>query len=170
MHLRPLEPEDLQLLYTIENDEALWDTSDTDAPFSRFALKEYIAKAAPIHECGQLRLVIDLKKEFTSNAPSQAVGLVDLTNYSPINARAEVGITLLKKYRGQGYGHKALQSIEQFAKQRLRIHTLYSYVSPNNTASYQLFEKSGYKLIAKLPDWCYKGGKYEETALFLKIF
>lgn len=39
MYLRPLEPEDLELLYTIENDPSLWDTSNTDAPYSRFALK-----------------------------------------------------------------------------------------------------------------------------------
>lgn len=90
MYLRPLEPEDLELLYTIENDPSLWDTSNTDAPYSRFALKNYIASSASIHECGQLRQIIDLSN--SSNEPSQPVGMIDLTNYSALNARAEVGI------------------------------------------------------------------------------
>ena len=39
MHLRPLEPEDLELLYTIENDERLWNTSNTDDPTRALLLK-----------------------------------------------------------------------------------------------------------------------------------
>ena len=40
--LRPLEPEDLQLLYDLENDSTLWDSSNTTAPYSKFTLKNYI--------------------------------------------------------------------------------------------------------------------------------
>ena len=44
LRLRPLEPEDLDWLYSIENDTALWDTSNTDIPYSRYALRQYIAE------------------------------------------------------------------------------------------------------------------------------
>lgn len=60
MLLRPLEPEDLELLYSIENNEDLWNCSNADGPFSHYVLKKYIAEAATIHECGQLRLAIDI--------------------------------------------------------------------------------------------------------------
>lgn len=169
MLLRPLEPEDLELLYSIENDEELWNCSNADGPFSHYVLKKYIAEAATIHECGQLRLAIDIAPDNTNNL-SRTIGLVDLTNYNALAARAEVGITLLKEHRGKGYGTKALQLIEKFAVERLRIHSLHAYVSPHNTQSMQLFEKSNYKMITKLPDWHYDKGKYEEIALFLKIF
>lgn len=178
MRLRPLEPEDLELLYTIENDEHLWNTSNTDGPYSRFALKNYIASSANIYECEQLRLVIDIAKTSQPNTTSTTqihttshpIGLIDLTNYSPLNARAEIGITLLRAYQGQGYGQKALQLIEHYATERLRIHTLYAYVSPHNLPSFHLFQNNGYKVVAKLPDWSFRKGKYEEIALFLKIF
>lgn len=170
MYLRPLEPEDLDLLYTIENNEEFWDTSNTNGPYSRFALKQYIASAASIYECGQLRLVIDLGNNHDSSSKSNPIGLIDLTNYSAIDARAEIGITLLQKFRGKGWGEKALLLIESYAKKQLRIHSLHAYVSPNNLPSYQLFKKSGYKTIATLPDWCFKEGKYEDIALFMKIF
>lgn len=168
MHLRPLEPEDLELLYTIENDPSLWETSNTDAPYSRFALKNYIASSASIHECGQLRQIIDLSN--SSNEPSQPVGMIDLTNYSALNARAEVGITLLKAHRGKGLGSQALQLLEMFAVQRLRIHTLYASISPNNKASLNLFIGNGYKQVATLPEWQYSQGKYHDMALFMKFF
>lgn len=58
--------------------------------------------------------------------------MIDLTNYSALNARAEVGITLLKAHRGKGLGSQALQLLEMFAVQRLRIHTLYASISPYN--------------------------------------
>ena len=169
MLLRPLEPEDLELLYSIENNEDIWNCSNADGPFSHYVLKKYIAEAATIHECGQLRLAIDIALDKT-NSPSHPIGLIDLTNYNALAARAEVGITLLKEHRGKGYGTKALQLIEKFAVERLRIHSLHAYVSPHNTPSMQLFEKANYKMIAKLPDWHYNKGKYEEIALLLKIF
>ena len=111
MLLRPLEPEDLELLYSIENNEDLWNCSNADGPFSHYVLKKYIAEAATIHECGQLRLAIDIALDKT-NSPSRPIGLIDLTNYNALAARAEVGITLLKEHRGKGYGTKALQLIE----------------------------------------------------------
>ncbi len=103
MLLRPLEPEDLELLYSIENNEDLWNCSNADGPFSHYVLKKYIAEAATIHECGQLRLAIDIALDKT-NSPSRPIGLIDLTNYNALAARAEVGITLLKEHRGKGYG------------------------------------------------------------------
>ena len=41
--LRALEPEDLDLLYSIENNRNNWSVSSTTAPYSRYALKQHIA-------------------------------------------------------------------------------------------------------------------------------
>ena len=38
--LRPVEPEDLELLYTVENNPALWLKACGSGPYSRFALKQ----------------------------------------------------------------------------------------------------------------------------------
>ena len=47
IYLRDLEPEDLELLYTIENAPELWNITNNDGPYSRFALKQYIASQQP---------------------------------------------------------------------------------------------------------------------------
>ena len=46
IRLRALEPEDLDLLYKIENDMKLWNVGATNVPYSRYTLHDYIATAS----------------------------------------------------------------------------------------------------------------------------
>lgn len=168
MRLRPLEPEDLELLYTIENDAELWDTSCADGPYSRYALKQYIASAASIHECGELRLTVELTDE--DDGEQTPIGFVDLTHYTPQSARAEVGIALQRQYRGHGYGKQTLRLIEDYAVTYLRIHSLYALVAENNAPSCAMFKSAGYEAVASLSDWQYSHGDYQPVCLFQKVF
>ena len=43
--LRALEPEDLEFLYEIENNQIFWEVSHTQTPFSKFILKQYLENA-----------------------------------------------------------------------------------------------------------------------------
>lgn len=168
LSLRALEPEDLTLLYTIENDPEMWDSSSANGPYSKYALKQYIACSATIYESGEQRFVIEMSlAEEDAKIP---IGVIDLTNYAPLDSRAEVGVALLKEYRGKGYGQQALTLIEQYATRWLRMHTLYAQVLVSNTYSCKLFERMGYINIAKLPSWHYANGKYEDIFIFMKTF
>ena len=40
--LRAVEPEDLDVMYEMENDPAMWDVSSFTVPYSRFVLRQYI--------------------------------------------------------------------------------------------------------------------------------
>ena len=175
LQLRPLEPEDLDWLYSIENDTALWDTSNTDIPYSRYALRQYIAEQSSFHECGNLRLAItlnhdaDFSKAKNTCEPSPAIGLVDITDFSPLHAHAEVGITLFKQYRGCGYGTEALRQICQIAKNRLHLHTLIAHVSISNESSLRLFQCAGFQHIGTLKEWHCIDGIFVDAYLFQKI-
>ena len=46
IHLRAVEPEDLDLLYKIENDVKLWNVGATNVPYSRYTLHDYVANAS----------------------------------------------------------------------------------------------------------------------------
>ena len=39
INLRAMEPEDLEFLYEIENDERIWNISTTNVPYSRYVLR-----------------------------------------------------------------------------------------------------------------------------------
>ena len=55
IRLRALEPEDLEWLYSVENDEELWQWGSSNVPYSRYTLKTYIAESRhDIYADGQL--------------------------------------------------------------------------------------------------------------------
>ncbi|MCF8304439.1 MAG: GNAT family N-acetyltransferase, partial [Bacteroidales bacterium] len=93
LHLRAVEPSDVDLLYDWENNEKLWHISNTIEPFSRFAIEQYVMNAdADIYAKKQLRLMIELKQ------PPQTIGHVDLFDFDPRNLRAGIGIMIMDEY------------------------------------------------------------------------
>ena len=147
--LRALEPEDLDLLYEVENDERAWSVSASRTHFSRFSLRQYLAgQPADAFQAGELRLVIADGKE--------AVGLIDLTNFSPMDGRAEVCILICPAHRGKGYARAALGLLENYARQFLRIRMLYALISArHNPVSLCLCVHSGFFCVhhSSIPFW-----------------
>lgn len=166
VRLRALEPEDLELLYSMENDGSLWDVTSGKTPYSRFVLKQYIVgQPQDFFQCGELRLVIETIDSH------KAVGLIDLTNHSPTDARAEIGIAIRAEARGRGYASAAISALELYARDILRLRMLYALVySEKNEACRRLFQKADYREIALLPAWNKRQGVYEDVAVFQKIW
>jgi len=157
--LRALEPEDLDLLYQIENNREMWQVSNTNVPYSRYVLHDYLARTTgDIYTDKQVRLVID-------NAEETTVGLIDLQDFSPQHLRAEVGIVILQQYRHQGYALAALSALLDYARDVLRLHQLYAYVDSDNHASCQLFDEAGFKERTILHDWLLTPEGYHDACL-----
>ncbi|WP_372773578.1 GNAT family N-acetyltransferase [Mangrovibacterium sp.] len=148
INLRPLEPEDLDLLYKWENDSTVWQISNTLTPFSRFILKQYIAEShRDIYESKQLRLIIQ-------NEKSEAVGAIDLFDFDPFHQRAGIGILIhANENRQQGYASDAIMLLCRYAKDTLGLHQLFANIGANNPASVGLFEKCGFQLSGTKKDW-----------------
>ena len=88
IYLRALEPEDLDFIHTIENDETIWELSNTITPYSKFLIKEYLEHAhKDIYEVKQLRLLI-------SDFNDSAIGLIDIFDFDIKNRRAGIGILI----------------------------------------------------------------------------
>ncbi|UOQ72460.1 GNAT family N-acetyltransferase [Hymenobacter cellulosilyticus] len=147
--LRALEESDLDFLYALENDPSIWGVSDTLAPVSRFALRQYLQHAtADWYEVRQMRLVICVAEK--------SVGTLDLFNFEPLHQRAGVGITILAEVRRQGYAQAALELLLGYARHTLRLHQLYCTVAADNTASLQLFEQAGFRQVGVRKEWLRK--------------
>jgi diamine N-acetyltransferase len=147
--LRALEESDLDFLYALENDASIWGVSDTLAPVSRFALRNYLQHAtADFYEVRQLRLVI-----CTQQKP---IGTLDLFNFDPLHQRAGVGITIIESVRRQGYARAALELLLGYAQHTLRLHQLYCTVATDNKASLRLFRQAGFKRVGVRKEWLRK--------------
>ena len=162
--LRAIEPEDLDLLYRIENDAELWNIGTSNVPYSRYLLHDYVANCKnDIYTDRQVRMIVE-------NSEGTAIGVADLVNFDPSNMRAEVGLIILNDYRRQGYGIAVLNHIADYSLRILHLHQLYAYVDVNNTASLSVFQKAGYKVAAEIKDWLYDGKNYHESVLFQYVF
>ena len=159
VNLRAIEPEDLDLLYRIENDVCLWNVGTSNVPYSRYLLHDYVANATnDIYTDRQVRMMID-------NAEGQTVGIVDLVAFDPANRRAELGIIIINDYRRQGYASATLLQIRDYARRVLHLHQLYAFVDGRNEASLSLFSKAGFTTTGCIPDWLFDGDSYHDALL-----
>ena len=161
--LRAIEPEDLDLLYRIENDVRLWNVGTSNVPYSRYVLHDYVANVTnDIYTDRQVRMMIE-------NEKGQTVGIADLVNFDPANRRAELGLIILNDFRQQGYAMATLEQIHDYARRILHLHQIYVYIDERNEASLNLFRKVDYIESAHIPDWLFDGEKYHDALLFQHV-
>lgn len=159
IRLRSPEPEDLELLYEMENDVHLWNVGNSIQPYSRYVLRRYLEESKQdIYVDKQVRFVIEL-------TDGSAIGMVDIIDFDPHNKRAEVCIGLLERYRGKGYGYSALSLMGGYAFRFLQLNQLYAYITKDNTHSRRLFKKAGYKENAILKDWKFLENRFCDVVI-----
>ena len=163
VRLRAIEPEDLDLLYRIENDRELWSVGETNVPYSRFALHDYVANASlDIYKDRQVRMMID-------NQQGETVGIVDIVNFNPQHGRAEIGIVIQNQYRNMGYAQSAVRKVLEYSRDVLNLHQLYAIVDENNMISLKLFESLGFKKNCRMEEWLCVGKNFHHAWL-MQIF
>lgn len=161
--LRALEPEDLDAMYGWENDTDSWRVSGTVAPFSRHVLSRLIDEQQfDIYATRQMRLVIE-------SLDVSAVGAVDMFEFDPQNLRAGVGIIVAPPYRNQGFALDALQTLERYVRDVLRMHQLWCSVGADNEESLALFRKAGYAECGRRKEWILTPNGAIDEVLMQKI-
>ena len=165
VYLRALEPEDLEFIYAIENDESIWTVSNTNTPFSKFLIKQYLENAhQDIYEAKQLRLVI------CKTESNETIGLIDLFDFDPTNNRAGIGIIIQEKNnRINGYGSEALQLLINYSFTHLQLNQLFANIGTENEISIALFTKFGFQLIGIRKQWIKVNNLYKDEALYQLI-
>tara|TARA_B100000787_G_scaffold46918_1_gene33655 strand:- start:643 stop:1164 length:522 start_codon:yes stop_codon:yes gene_type:complete len=163
-NLRALEPEDLEFLYTIENNESFWEISHTQTPFSKYLLKQYLENThLDIFEAKQVRLLIEEKTTKTQ------IGLIDLFDFNPQHKRAGIGILIHPDFQKNGFASEALSILIDYAFKHLNLHQLYANITANNSKSISLFTKHNFKKVGVKKDWILSEGKFIDEILFQLI-
>ena len=158
-----MEPEDLDLLYRIENDQELWSLGATNVPYSRYTLHDYVANSTgDIYSDKQVRLIIE-------NEAHQTVGLIDLTNFDPKHLRAEMGVVIERPMRRCGYASAALDLLHRYARHTLHLHQVFAIVGTDNVATLRLLGKMGYEETARLRQWIFDGTTYYDALLLQRL-
>lgn len=158
--LRAVEPEDLEVLYRMENDPAFWDISSFTVPYSRYVLKQYIENSAnDVYADKQIRLMI------VRQADGVILGTIDVTDFVPLHSRGAVGVALIKEYRGNGYAKDALSLLCDYVFDFLRMKQLYAHIPVDNEPSQALFASCGFQTCGVLKEWLRISDGYKDVVM-----
>lgn len=161
--LRALEPEDLNFLFSTENNESYWEISNTQTPYSKYLLQKYIENAhQDIYEAKQFRFVIC----DTKNTP---IGMIDLFDFNPQHKRVGIGILILSKYQNKKFGSEALELLIDYAFTYLNIHQIYANITTDNIKSIKLFEQYNFKKTGVKKDWIFTQNKFKDENIYQLI-
>lgn len=151
VQLRAIEPTDLDIIYKWENDSSIWQLSNTITPFSKYIIKQFIDNShLDIFQSKQLRLMIE---KTDTNTP-ETIGTIDLFDFDSLHKRAGIGILIAnKENQEKGYASDALDVLIKYCFSILQLHQLFCNITDDNTASINLFQKKGFKLIGTKKDW-----------------
>lgn len=159
--LRALEESDLDFLYKLENEERLWEVSNTITPYSKYILQQYLDNShRDIFDIRQLRLVI-------CTHDGQAVGFIDLFDFDPKNKKVGVGIAIFSDAdKRKGYASQALSLSCDYAFTHLNVHQVFAGITPDNIGSISLFENLGFVKAGEKKDWIFSQGKFKNESIY----
>ena len=166
IYLRALESTDLEVLYTSENNTAIWKVSNTLTPYSKDVLELYLETAhQDIYATKQLRLMICL------NSTNQPIGTIDLFEFEPMHLRVGVGVLIFEAYRKKGYAFEAIELVKAYTRDTLLMNQLFCNISSSNMESVSLFEKCGFEKIGSKKQWNkISANQFEDELMYQLIF
>ena len=146
--MRTLEPSDVETIYTWENNVALWHLSNTQKPFAKHVIEDFINDAhKDIYATKNSRFII-CKKD------NSLIGAIDLFDFEPFHLRVGIGILIADEpNRNKGYASEALKIIIDYAFNILQLKQLYCNINANNENSLRLFAKNNFVISGTKKCW-----------------
>ena len=162
--LRLPETGDEEVMLKWENDESLWEVSNTKEKFSLEDIKDFIGSNHNIIRHKQLRLMICEVKG------GRQIGCIDLFEYDKDHKRAGVGILIYEESdKKKGYASQALDLLATYCLKELNLKQLFCNVLADNAASLGLFEKNGFTTIGKKIAWHRSGDLWKDEFIMQRI-
>ena len=104
--LRTVTADDTAFILEVENTPEAGKDGDSDAPYTREAIEEFVLKSYhDIYTEKQIRLIIEL----TSGNPGERIGIIDLFDFSAKNRRAAIGIWIMESQRKLGFATESIK-------------------------------------------------------------
>jgi diamine N-acetyltransferase len=154
--------QDVDAIFQWENNEDHWFVSNTQIPFTREQIVQFIQFENDIYGANQTRFMI-----FDAN--DSPVGCIDLFEYDPVNMRVGVGVLIDPKFRGKGYGKAAISLVMEYCVEELRVHQLYAEVLEDNKASQVIFEDMGFVQSGLKKQWMWDGEKFVDQIFYQRL-
>lgn len=163
MTLRAPEPEDIDFIYSVENDPERLLHGRTGLPVSRAQISEYICRYSQnALTADALRLIIEDNH--------RAMGIIDLYDMDMSARKAFVAIYIVPESRGRGLGLSALNEMLETGFNQFGLNQIIAVVGRENHPSLKLFDKAGFVQICELRQWVRNSDGHLGSALLLTKF
>ncbi len=150
--LRGIEPEDINLMFSLDNNTSDWIDGSMIAPVTRHQLTDYVMSYdSDPFAARQLRLVAVRPED------DSPVGLADIMEINPANRTAKIGIAVIPELRNSGYGTGIIKSCTKYCRDILGLEAVIAEISSENVASIKCFNKAGYTECGRVKDWIRTG-------------
>jgi len=98
--------------------------------------------------------------------PNTMIGNIGFWRIQLQHYRAEVGYLLHPKYWNKGIMKEALEVVDQYGFEKMKLHSIEARINADNIASGKLLEKAGFTREAYFKeDYCYNG-RFIDTAVY----
>jgi len=157
--LRPLEPKDVDSLYSFRNDWAVVRLlGGFSAGYSRANLEDWVRK-----HTNRPDEAIWAIADKTTDAAIGHVGLYDVDNRV---RKAEFGILIGDHGRsGRGLGTRATAAVVDWGFEQLNLHKMVLTVLTENERAIHIYGRLGFKRDGVLRDEQYRDGRYMDVAI-----
>ncbi len=150
---RVIEKQDLETLRKLHNNPATW---------------ENLLNIHFIDENDQIEWWKNLYKKNNdkryvicySEKQEEVLGRLRIQNINLQHNNCEVGLDIMPKYRGRGFGLKSYKMVLEFLFSHYNMHMVYLKVADFNPNAKRLYEKVGFKESGRLPEFYFRHGKY----------
>lgn len=160
--LRPIEPEDIALLYIWENDPSLSLSNFLIFPISKNNLLDLVKQVdLPIQDGGTILFIIETREE-----TPQTIGYISLYNYSYFHRRGAIGILIDIPYQSRGLAKEALSLFLEIGFSDLLLRTIYAEIDPDNLRAIELFRSCHFEHSATLPQWNRMGKVFRDLSIY----
>lgn len=164
LYFCPLSAEDSDAIHEYASDSAV-------SKYIGWALKQ-----TPEETLGFVEEMISREKQGTHlyatvklKDTHQVIGTVMLFNFDHEAKNAEVGYVFHRQYWGKGFGSEALQLIDDFAFNTLKLHRLHARVVSGNMGSARVLEKNNYLREGRLRDHYKIENQYYDSLIYGKL-
>lgn len=159
--LRRIGPHDLQALFEMRSDPAVMRHIGRPIPKVRQEVMDLLHRIdTEIEENKSISWAITRKGETTM------IGTMGFYRAEPEHFRAEVGYMISSVNWGQGIASEAIQAAIRYGFEHMSLNSIEGKVSPENTGSIRVLEKSGFIREGYFKENYFSDGQFMDTAVY----
>ncbi len=158
VYLRGLERDDLKLLHQMQNDREVmeWARFRPDHTISMEALEKEYDEELKGNSPTRRTFAIVYKKT------GKVAGWCSIRWWRPFATSADVGLALVKEFRGKGIGSEVTRLLTEVSFDQYNMHKVELFTRADNQAMIRSAEKNGFRVEGRARETLYFNGRFHD--------